>query len=259
MAKASRYPPGVPCWLGLSSPDVEASKAFYGGLFGWDSYILADDKLGDYVVWTLGGPQGPGVCGLLALADDTERSSWTCQFSVTDMGAAIARVQAAGGLALTDGVDVGHLGNWGLVADPEGASFALWQPYASPGAGVVGEPATMCWVELACRDIDQARRFYGQVFGWTFAGWSCHGTAYTDGKVADRPVAGLVVMDERWPPHYPPHWMPYFAVTDCDASTARAAELGARIRVPPTGAPPGRFALMTDPAGARLAIITPAR
>jgi predicted enzyme related to lactoylglutathione lyase len=259
MAEVSRYDPGVPCLLTLQSPDTRASEAFYGGLFGWYSYIVTDDRLGDYVVWTLGGPQGPTVCGLLALADNTERPSWLCHFSVTDMGAAVGRARAAGGLVFTDGFDVGHLGRMGIVADLGGASFAFWQPYTFAGIEVVDEPATMCWVELSCRDIDQARRFYGEVLGWTFADWSCHGTAYTAGEVADRPVAGMVAMDERWPPDYPSHWMPYFAIADCDASAARAAELGARIQVPPTDAPPGRFARLTDPNGTPLAIITPSR
>ncbi|XVQ07191.1 VOC family protein [Spirillospora sp. CA-255316] len=259
MTERSQFPPGAPCWLMLQSPDTRESEAFYGGLFGWSSYIITNDRLGDHVIWTLDVAQASDVCGMMTVADNTLQSSWWCYFSVTDIGSVVARVRAAGGLVLADGFDVGHMGRVGLLADPEDAGFALWQAYAIPGAAVAGEPTTMCWVELACRNIDQARRFYGEVLGWTFAEWSCHGTAYINGKVGDRPVAGMVAMDERWPPHCSAHWIPYFAVADCDASAARAAELGARILVPPTDVPPGRFARLTDPVGARLGIIQPAR
>ncbi len=32
-----KYEPGTPSWVGLSSPDVDASKRFYGDLFGWSA------------------------------------------------------------------------------------------------------------------------------------------------------------------------------------------------------------------------------
>ena len=31
------FPAGAPCWIELSSSDVEASRAFYGALLGWTS------------------------------------------------------------------------------------------------------------------------------------------------------------------------------------------------------------------------------
>ena len=46
-------------------------------------------------------------------------------------------------------------------------------------------------------------------------------------------------------------------VADCDAAAARASELGARIQVGPTTVEPGRYAVLADPTGARLGIITP--
>jgi predicted enzyme related to lactoylglutathione lyase len=36
MPEMTRYEPGTPSWVDVGSPDVEASKAFYGGLFGWE-------------------------------------------------------------------------------------------------------------------------------------------------------------------------------------------------------------------------------
>ena len=34
MVEMTEYTPGTPSWVDLSSPDVEAAKAFYGGVFG---------------------------------------------------------------------------------------------------------------------------------------------------------------------------------------------------------------------------------
>jgi predicted enzyme related to lactoylglutathione lyase len=60
-----------------------------------------------------------------------------------------------------------------------------------------------------------------------------------------------------FPPQVPPHWLPYFAVADCAATAARAQELGAQLRVPPTEIEPGTFAVIADPQGAVFAVIQP--
>ena len=36
MPERSSYAHGIPSWVDLSSPDPEASAAFYGALFGWE-------------------------------------------------------------------------------------------------------------------------------------------------------------------------------------------------------------------------------
>ena len=57
----------------------------------------------------------------------------------------------------------------------------------------------------------------------------------------------------------PPFWMPYFMVTDCDASAARAKQLGGRLHRPPADIPgTGRFAIVGDPQNAGFALFTPA-
>jgi predicted enzyme related to lactoylglutathione lyase len=64
-------------------------------------------------------------------------------------------------------------------------------------------------------------------------------------------------MTDDWPAEIPPHWMPYFAVDDADATAARAPELGGNTNVPPNDIPPGRIAVLSDPAGAHFSIIQP--
>ncbi|MCP9970841.1 hypothetical protein LUX57_41520 [Actinomadura madurae] len=76
-------------------------------------------------------------------------------------------VEAEGGRVLVEPSDVAHLGRFAVCMDSQGAEFALWLPFdRSVGAGVADEPSARCWVELACEDIEEARHFYGKVFGW---------------------------------------------------------------------------------------------
>ena len=65
----------------------------------------------------------------------------------------------------------------------------------------------------------------------------------------------MIEITGEWPAEVPPHWMTYFAVDDCDATTGRAAELGATVLVAPADIPPGRFAVLRDPLGAVFSLI----
>ena len=56
------------------------------------------------------------------------------------------------------------------------------------------------------------------------------------------------------------YWLPYFQVADCDASFAKAKQLGAGVIVAPQDIPStGRFAVLADRQGAMFAIFTFAR
>ena len=78
------------------------------------------------------------------------------------------------------------------------------------------------------------------------------GDDYTCLMVEGRPVAGA------FPPQMdgiPPHWDVYFNVEDCDATVARAVELGAGELVAPYDVPGvGRTAMVRDPQGALVGV-----
>ncbi|WP_158581409.1 VOC family protein [Actinomadura spongiicola] len=266
MPQVSGHPERWPCWIELATPNLTESQQFYGRLFGWDFYVLTLTSQGELEVFTLGGIQGPEVASARALADDTQPASWTCWFRSDDLEDTIAAVLAAGGLELAEPDDVADLGRFALCADSQGADFAVWNPYHLAGAGVVDEPSAPCWIELAARDVAAARRFYHAVFGWRPVD---RGGGYTEFRVGEQPMAGLLPLGPRrrglWPKkpaaqdqqRPAPYWMPYFEVADCDDAAARAVALGATVQVAPTDVPPGRFAILSDPRGARLGLITP--
>ncbi|NVI92241.1 VOC family protein [Actinomadura sp. BRA 177] len=257
MGEIKRYAFGAPFWVEIASPAPEVSRRFYGDLFGWYMYTLTIEARGDYSVFTLRDIDGPAAASMQTLADDTQAPSWSCYFRTDDLDATLDAIRAAGGEMLMEPVRIAQFGRAVLCVDTQGAEFALWQPLDSALVPIAGEPSTMRWVQLACRDAPEALRFYGEVFGWGSEDVAHAGSVYTNWKIGDRPVAGLVTMDERWPPDYPAHWIPYFQVLDCDASTERAVELGGRMRVPPGDAEMGRFSILTDPTGARFAVLAP--
>ncbi|HEX2313962.1 MAG TPA: VOC family protein [Thermomonospora sp.] len=248
---------GWPGWFDLASADPDTARAFYREVFGWYAYTLAVPDYGDYDIFTLGDVQGAEVAGMQALTDDTQPSSWMCYFRVEDLQATVEVVTAEGGRELIPPADYGGIGAVAVCMDPQGADFGVSLPSDVLEFGAMDEPSALCRVELACRDVQEARRFYGKVFGWRAVDREDDGHPHTGLEAGDRSIGRMVQLDERWPPHCPAHWIPYFCVDDCDATAARAHGLGARVHIPPTDSPPGRYAMITDPTGARFAVIAP--
>jgi predicted enzyme related to lactoylglutathione lyase len=251
MTKMTHYEPGTPCWVDLSSPEVDASKAFYGALFGWTAQT-GPPEAGGYVLFEI---DGVPVAGLGPIMNEGQPTAWTTYVSVDDADKAVATAQAAGATVLMESMDVLDVGRMAIFADPTGAVIAVWQPRNHIGAGLVNEPNTLCWNELATRDIEGAKAFYGALFGWQGDTSEMEGMTYTEWKLNDRTIGGMLEMGANFPPQVPPHWLAYFATDDCDATVAKATGLGASVMMPATDIPPGRFAVLADPQGAAFAVI----
>lgn len=256
MPKRTSYEPGTPCWVDLASPDLEVAKTFYGGLFGWTAHTCSDPRTGEYTIFTLGGgAEGNEAAGAMPIMNEGQPPAWTTYVSVGDVDGLVKRVQEAGGKVLTGPADVREQGRSAMFLDDQGAYLTAWEPRAFPGAGMVNDPGAMCWNELACRDIEKAKNFYGSVFGWEGRTNSFGGSTYTEWYNHGDVVGGMMQMNASRPDQVPPHWMVYFTVEDCDASATLAQQLGGTVVVEPIDIPLGRFATLNDPHSAAFSIM----
>jgi predicted enzyme related to lactoylglutathione lyase len=252
MADTSVITPGVPSWVSLGSPDLEASKRFYGDLFGWTPQVAPQPEAGGYTIFQ---SAGKSVAGAGPLMNEQQPTAWTTYVSVQDADATAARAKEAGGQVLMAPMDVLDQGRMAVLQDPTGAVIAVWQPRAHKGADVFNEPGSLCWNELDTRDVEGAARFYNRVFGWGAKTSGEGAGAYTEWQVNDRSVGGMMPMPAMVPSDVPSHWLPYFAVQNCDRTASRATEIGGKTVVPPTTIPQGTFSVLADPQGAIFAII----
>jgi predicted enzyme related to lactoylglutathione lyase len=247
------HAPGTPSWADLTSPDLVTSARFYGGLFGWDTALRGPVELtGGYLSFQV---DGSDVAGLARLTGE-EPPSWTTYFAVHDADETEAAVVSNGGATLAPPVDVPEVGRVALFIDPPGAVFGVWQPGEVRGAQLVGTAGSMCWHQLASRNIEAAKRFYRAIFGWSGVTTPYETSSYTAFRLGDRDVAGMVEMDRSWPRDLPSHWMTYFGVDDCDQAADDAVELGGAVAVEPFDMPHvGRTAVLGDPHGAVFSIL----
>ncbi|HEX7293500.1 MAG TPA: VOC family protein, partial [Solirubrobacterales bacterium] len=238
----------------LTTPDVEAAAEFYGALFGWEVPELANSaEMGGYRRAKKGGKD---VAGVYPLMEEGQPPAWATYVSVSDAAATAALIKENGGSVIVEPMDIG-MGHMAVFADPSGAVFGLWQPVTFAGAELVNEPGAFCWAELNTRDLDTARPFYGDVFGWTFEEKDMGDAgSYTTIDLSGDPVGGILNMTERGvPEQVPAHWQVYFAVEDTDATVEKAKAGGGNVMVEPIDIPIGRFSILVDPHGASFGVI----
>lgn len=251
MSTRTSYAPGTPSWVDLGTTDPDAASAFYSALFGWDIQE-GPPETGGYRMCLL---HGAPVAGLMSVMSEDQPPAWMTYVSTDDADATAAKVAEAGGSVVAEPMDVLTFGRMAVFADDAGAQFAAWQPRDHIGAGVVNETGALVWNELNVRDAEAAMAFYGAVFGWRGEPVPDSPMPYTQWMLGEDGIAGMIQMTDQWPPEVPPHWVVYFAVDDCDASCARAQELGGSVSVEPFDIPIGRFAMLGDPQGAFFSVI----
>jgi predicted enzyme related to lactoylglutathione lyase len=253
------YAPGTPSWVELSTPDAEASAAFYRDLMGWDAAESdSSEQTGGYRIFEQGGQS---VAGLMQHMEAGQPTAWATYVSVADAEETAAKVRAAGGSVLVEPMDVMDIGRMAFFTDPAGAAFGVWQARSFTGADVVNVPNSLCWNEVLTRDAAAGKAFYPAVFGWAARRPQFEGApeSYTVWELDDKPVGGMMEMSDEWfPPEVPPHWSVCFAVADADATVAKARALGATVVNEPMDMPIGRFAGLVDPQGAAFTIMQPA-
>ncbi|SDM22503.1 VOC family protein [Nonomuraea jiangxiensis] len=247
------YLPGTPCWLDVNSPDVAASTAFYTGLFGWESVSLGPAN-NDYRFCQVGGRT---VAGIGKATGNNPARPWTIYFHTPDADAITKTIEQAGGKVLAAPFDIVGQGRMAMFADPAGAMFAVWQPGATQGLGLVTDPGSLSWVELYSPDPAGIRSFYGAVFGWRVEEMPMGDMPYpviSPAEGGESSAMGGICQAETGDGA---HWLPYFEVSDCDATMTQAQRLGGTVQSPAMAVEEvGRMGVLVDPFGARFAVLT---
>ncbi len=272
MSKPTKHLQGTPVWWDLASEDVDATKSFYSGLFGWEWDDIMSMADGVYSVASL---QGKTVAGVYTYKPGMPLPSgplsWVNAFWVDDAEAAVSRaVEKDASVIMPACDDPAFGGKKALLLNPEAAPFVVWSGDHGVQNEAFGEVGAVVCVEYYTRDVDGINEFMQHVFGSKYEKviltrqptdfedaegdieYEYHWLK-VDGLEHDR--GGMLEMDDSWG-DMPSHFMVYFRVEDCDATASKAASCGGEVRVPPIDIPTGRFSVIKDPQGAIFSIIS---
>lgn len=244
MGPRTEYAPGTFSWVDLATTDLVAAQSFYGEVFGWTS-----DADPGGTPYTLCHLDGDLVCGM---ATASGAPAWTSYVTVDDAEAVAGRAESIGATTLSSAFDVADYGRTAVLADPQGAVFAVWQPGTRVGAERVNDVGCLCMNELATTDPGAAQSFYGELFGWTFERVDTGPDGPDLFAVMNRGSLNAHISPTDGGES--PAWRPYFTVASAEASAARITELGGHVVAGPFPIPDGAIAIALDPLGAQLAL-----
>jgi predicted enzyme related to lactoylglutathione lyase len=264
MSERERYPAGVPCWVETLQPDPKAALGFYGPLFGWEFVgpgPMPGDPPGQYFVARL---KGRDVAGIGSATARSGAVAWTTHIRVDSADKAVEHAKRAGGTALGDPFEVFPAGRLAVLADPTGGVFCAWEARTREGAQLVNEAGAWAMSSLHTTDVEKAKGFYGEVFGWQTEPFGPPGAqimlwrmpGYVGGE-PQQPVPRdvvAVVMPLHGGSPGKPYWSVDFWVRDADSTAEQAAKLGGKILVAPHDSPGFRSAVLADPQGATFSV-----
>jgi uncharacterized protein len=242
-------PLGAPIWIDLATSDVDRAQEFYGTVFGW-TFESTGPEYGAYIN---AFKDGKPVAGLMR--NDPQWNSpdaWTTYLHTADINATVAKAIDAGGVSCVEPMDVKDKGWMGMLTDPTGAFFGLWQPTGHNGFEVVREAGAPVYFQLTTRDYGKALDFYREVFGWqteTVADTDefRYSTASFDGDA----LLGVMAED------VPSNWFFFLGADDVDKTVQLVVDNGGSVIRGAEDTPCGRLAAVADPTGAGFNLSSP--
>ena len=117
---------GALCWNELATSDVERAKAFFAELLGW----RYETDASGYASIKNGGRLNGGI------REQTEQErggppNWLPYFTVENVDDAALQAERLGGRTMLPATEV-HIGRFAVVADPQGAAFAIFEGETDP-------------------------------------------------------------------------------------------------------------------------------
>ncbi len=239
----------------LVTPDLVAAKRFYGELFGWS---FRDIDLGR-IEFTEASLEGRPVAGMIRKdmpADGHRQPAWLTFIATRDVDAAEALAVQHGAKLLFKPHTIPRLGREAVLADPQGAVFAMLASSSGDPPDALADPGNWIWSSLITNDPDTDAAFYQTLFGYDVFDLPGQDETRHLMLASDSYARASVnpLPSER--PDARPRWLNYIRVDDVAATSAKVVSLGGSVVVPPRiDRNGGRIAVVVDPAGAAFGLL----
>lgn len=253
MASGSKF-----VWYELMTTDGTAAATFYADVVGWKADRSSMPGM-DYTLFNAGPDQ---VAGAFTLSKEMQAGGapvgWVGYVGVANVDKAAADLKAAGGTVHRGPDDIPGVGRFAMVADPQGAVFAL---FSSARTGEVSPADTaklghVGWHELYAGDGASIVDFYGKLFGWVKGDAMDMGPAgkyQMFGPAPDAMIGGMMTKPAQMPV---PAWGFYINVPSIDAAMVKVKAGGGQILNGPQEVPGGQWTIQClDPQRANFALV----
>jgi predicted enzyme related to lactoylglutathione lyase len=243
-------------WYELMTTDIAAAEKFYPAVIGWTTQEFPQPDM-RYVVVNAGET---GVGGLMTIPKEAAAMgavpAWIGYIKSRDIDGDAAAVAKAGGNIHRPPQQIPGVGQFSLVADPQGAMYMLLQPNGADQAPAAPmTPGHVGWVELMADNWEKAFDYYAGLYGWTRGMAVEMGEMGTYQTFMQTETQGGGMMNRM--ANTPVNWGFYFVVEGIDAAAKRVTDNGGQVIMGPHQVPGGQWiANCLDPQGAYFGLLS---
>lgn len=242
-------------WHELATTDPDAAKRFYPSVVGWGTQDYPGSNP-PYTMWTA---EGAPLGGVMQLPEEAAQQGapphWLTYIESQDVDETHTQAIQLGARTYVPPTDIPGVGRFAVLADPQGATFAVFTPLPSSSPMATPKLGEFSWHELMTTSESDAFEFYASLFGWRKTSAMDMGEmgTYQMFGLGDEPMGGMYTI----PPGMgaPPMWVPYIHVDNADSAAERVTQNGGTVKNGPMEVPGGdRIAVCMDPQGAVFAV-----
>jgi uncharacterized protein len=125
---------GTVCWADLNTPDRQRATDFYSALLGWN--IMKEDESSAHNYWHIkNGENFIGGMPPAAHQPPGAPAHWMIYFTASDCDATAETAKNLGAHLHMPPTDFENVGRISIVADPQGATFAIFKAAARSASG----------------------------------------------------------------------------------------------------------------------------
>ncbi len=246
---------GKVVWADLVTPDLGAAEKFYGGLFGWQFQVVRTGS-SDYALAMFDGRPIGGLIQKPVPAGEHRQSAWLTFIAVRDVDVVKRTAVAHKAKVLVDSKTYEGRGRQAILADPEGAVFAIVASSSGDSPDYLADPGEWIWSSLHAKDAGNEAAFYQDIFGY-----DVYDLASDDGLEhvilsTDDVARASANQHPDGTSQRHAHWLNYVRVESANDAATKAVSLGGKVLVQPhPDRHGGLVAVLADPAGAPFGVM----
>jgi predicted enzyme related to lactoylglutathione lyase len=246
---------GKVIFVELVTPDLAVAKQFYAGLFGW---TFRDVQAGGtaYAEASLDGYPVAGLVQKAIPAGEHRQPAWLTFIAARDVDATTQLASQHGAKVLFEPHSFPDRGREAVLADPQGAVFAVLASSSGDPTDVLAMPGEWIWSSLITSNPDTDAAFYQTLFDYEVFELPAGDSVQHLMLASDNYARASVNEQSANRPNFHPYWLNFVRVEDTVKMTAKVVALGGRVVVEPrVDRHGGKVAVVADPLGAHFGLL----